>query len=159
HAGLARRGTVPRPPREGSGRGAPSRARGAGATLRRGLPRQARRHDLPPGLRRGLELGGAPRDLAPDRFRMAIQRRLPRRRLAPPVGALLALMTLGACAGGAAGVPDTCLLPAQRTVLIAELFFGRDVQGQRLVTEAEWSDFVAANVAPQFPDGFTVLDA
>jgi hypothetical protein len=43
-------------------------------------------------------------------------------------------------------------------MLVAELFFGRNVPGRAPVSEAEWTDFVARVVAPNFPDGFTVLD-
>ncbi len=42
---------------------------------------------------------------------------------------------------------------------VAQLLFGRNVADQVRVTEAEWSDFVAREVSPRFPDGFTVMDA
>jgi hypothetical protein len=44
-------------------------------------------------------------------------------------------------------------------VVVAELYFGRDVPRRALVSEAEWAEFVASAVTPRFPDGFTVLDA
>ncbi|HEV8680970.1 MAG TPA: DUF3574 domain-containing protein [Stellaceae bacterium] len=43
-------------------------------------------------------------------------------------------------------------------MVVAELFFGRNRDGQRVVSDAEWSDFLAAVVTPQFPDGLTVFD-
>jgi len=43
-------------------------------------------------------------------------------------------------------------------MLVAELFFGRDKAGRRVVADAEWSDFLAAVVTPNFPDGLTVFD-
>jgi hypothetical protein len=43
-------------------------------------------------------------------------------------------------------------------MLIAELFFGRDKDGRRNVSDAEWSDFLASVVTPSFPDGLTVFD-
>ena len=38
------------------------------------------------------------------------------------------------------------------------LYFGRDVRG-RILSEEEWQSFVAREIAPRFPAGFTVLDA
>lgn len=43
-------------------------------------------------------------------------------------------------------------------MLVAELFFGRDKNRRRNVSDAEWSDFLAAVVTPSFPDGLTVFD-
>ena len=42
---------------------------------------------------------------------------------------------------------------------VAQLLFGRNVADQVRVTETDWSDFVAREVSPRFPDGFTVVDA
>lgn len=38
--------------------------------------------------------------------------------------------------------------------MVADLLFGRS-----RVSEARWSRFLAAEVTPRFPDGFTVFDA
>ena len=43
-------------------------------------------------------------------------------------------------------------------MLVAELFFGRNIPGRGPLTEAEWTDFAATVVTPNFPDGFTVFD-
>jgi hypothetical protein len=43
-------------------------------------------------------------------------------------------------------------------MLVAELFFGRDIRGRGPLSEAEWADFAAQIVTPNFPDGFTVTD-
>ena len=43
-------------------------------------------------------------------------------------------------------------------MVVAELFFGRDKDGRRTVSDAEWSDFLASVVTPSFPDGHTVFD-
>jgi hypothetical protein len=43
-------------------------------------------------------------------------------------------------------------------MLVAELFFGRGNLGRALLTEAEWAEFTAQTIAPNFPDGFTVFD-
>jgi hypothetical protein len=40
----------------------------------------------------------------------------------------------------------------------AELIFGRSLKGRGTVGEAAWRRFVDQEIAPRFPDGFTVLD-
>ena len=54
--------------------------------------------------------------------------------------------------------PASCLLPTQHSMVIAELFFGRGVAGRAPLTAAEWRDFAARVVTPNFPLGFTVTD-
>lgn len=49
--------------------------------------------------------------------------------------------------------------PSLRMQQVAQLLFGRNVEGQVRVREVEWLDFVAREVTPRFPDGFTVIDA
>ncbi len=39
------------------------------------------------------------------------------------------------------------------------MFFGRGKPGGGAVSGEEWSDFLAAEVTPRFPDGLTVVDA
>ena len=65
-----------------------------------------------------------------------------------------------ALAGCAAPPPHSgaCLLPQQRRMLVAELFFGRTIPGRPPLTEAEWDRFAAEIVTPNFPLGFTVFD-
>ena len=43
-------------------------------------------------------------------------------------------------------------------MLVAELFFGRGMRERTPVSDAEWAEFEAQTVAPNFPDGFTVFD-
>ena len=43
-------------------------------------------------------------------------------------------------------------------MLVAELFFGRGMKGRAPVSDAEWADFVAQTVTPNFPNGFTAFD-
>ena len=43
---------------------------------------------------------------------------------------------------------------AQKPWVVADLLFGRPH-----VSEASWARFLAAEVTPRFPDGFTVVDA
>jgi len=56
-------------------------------------------------------------------------------------------------------LPYVCLLPAEKRMLVAELFFGRDIAGRASLSEAEWRAFAAEFVTPNFPDGFTAFDA
>ena len=72
--------------------------------------------------------------------------------------ALLALGAAGCAAAPEPSAPYACLLPAEHRMLVAELFFGRDRAGHRFVSDAEWADFLAGIVTPNFPDGLTVFD-
>jgi hypothetical protein len=59
---------------------------------------------------------------------------------------------------GTASTPDRCLLPGEERMLVAELFFGREKAGRRVVSDAEWTDFLGNVVTPNFPDGLTAFD-
>jgi hypothetical protein len=91
-------------------------------------------------------------------------RRLLAARRAVRVGLLLAL--LAGCASPERPVEKTTeqpapyvfLLPGEKRMLVAELFFGRNVPGRAPVSEKEWSDFTAQVITRYFPDGFTVFD-
>src|SRR5205085_6127042 len=54
--------------------------------------------------------------------------------------------------------PYTCVLSGEQRMLVAELFFGRNIPGRAPLTDAEWSEFAAQTITPNFPDGFTVFD-
>jgi hypothetical protein len=73
-----------------------------------------------------------------------------------------ALVALTGCTTGPeaqnAAQPYACLLPGEQRMLVAELFFGRDIAGRAPVTDLEWSEFAAQTITPNFPDGFTVFD-
>jgi hypothetical protein len=77
------------------------------------------------------------------------------------------LLLLAGCAEPAAQMPSTpalpapyqCVLPSEQRMLIAELFFGRNIKGGGFVTDVEWTKFAAEIVTPNFPDGFTAFDA
>jgi hypothetical protein len=49
-------------------------------------------------------------------------------------------------------------MPQQKPVVVAELFFGREITGRPKLTDREWEEFTARVVTPNFPDGFTVFD-
>ena len=51
-----------------------------------------------------------------------------------------------------------CRVPAKEMV-IADLLFGRNIEGRLGVTEARWARFVAAEITPRFPDGLTIVNA
>ena len=68
------------------------------------------------------------------------------------------LLLAGCAVPGDTVPPSACLLPNQKPMLVAELFFGRNVPGRAPVSEAEWADFVARVITPNFPDGFTAFD-
>ncbi|HLY44899.1 MAG TPA: DUF3574 domain-containing protein [Stellaceae bacterium] len=75
---------------------------------------------------------------------------------------MLLLWALAGCAAPpttpAAPAPYACLLPSERRMLVAELFFGRNLRGRAPLSEAEWAAFAADIVTPNFPQGFTVFD-
>ena len=70
-------------------------------------------------------------------------------------GALIALVL---CGCSTLGGPQVCLLPSQKPMIEVQLFFGRDIEGRAIVSDAEWADFAATTVAKDFPNGFTVSD-
>ena len=71
----------------------------------------------------------------------------------------IALLLLAGCAmPGETVPPSACLLPTQKPMLVAELFFGRNIPGRAPVSEAEWADFVTRVITPNFPDGYTVFN-
>jgi|SRR4028118_384285 Protein of unknown function (DUF3574). len=53
------------------------------------------------------------------------------------------------------------LLPSSNVEVFTrdELFFGRNKLGGEIVSDAEWQQFLDAEVTPRFPDGLTVVDA
>jgi hypothetical protein len=79
---------------------------------------------------------------------------------------LLAMFVAGCAEAPAASplaAPSTpalyvCLLPSEERMLVAELFFGRNIKGRGPLTDTEWAEFAADTITPNFPDGFTVFD-
>jgi hypothetical protein len=82
------------------------------------------------------------------------------------VGGLSRLLAAGVIAGSIGGcalephapAPYACLLPSERRMLVAELFFGRYIPGREPLKDAEWRAFAADTITPNFPDGFTEFD-
>jgi Protein of unknown function (DUF3574) len=77
-----------------------------------------------------------------------------------------ALLLLSGCAASSAQpTPElsppaayVCLLPEEQRMLVAELFFGRNIRGRGPLNDAEWAEFAAQTITPNFPDGFTFFD-
>ena len=76
------------------------------------------------------------------------------RRLAPS----LLVVFLSGCAASEQLAPNSCLLPSGQPTLVAELFFGRNIKERGPLTDAEWAEFAAQTITPNFPEGFTVFD-
>ena len=75
---------------------------------------------------------------------------------------LLHLAAAGALLAAAPAFAGTDSIPCESSLQmrqVAQLLFGRNVADKARVTEADWADFVAIEVSPRFPDGFTVVDA
>lgn len=78
----------------------------------------------------------------------------------------LSLTMLAACVASPAqltlpssqSAPYACLLSNEQRMLVAELFFGRNINGRQPLTDTEWAEFAAQIITPNFPDGFTVFD-
>ena len=66
------------------------------------------------------------------------------------------LLVMSAASAATDSIPCDASLQARQ---VAQLLFGRNVEDQLRVSESEWSDFVAREVTPRFPDGFTVVDS
>ena len=64
----------------------------------------------------------------------------------------LLVLVVGIATAGAQPAPQCS--GAQKSWVVADLLFGRT-----RVSETTWARFLAAEVTPRFPDGFTVLDA
>ena len=75
-------------------------------------------------------------------------------RLASTAAGIMLLVT----AAGESAESIACDGPL-RMQHVAQLLFGRNVEDQARVTEADFNGFVSREVSPRFPDGFTVLDA
>ena len=73
---------------------------------------------------------------------------------------LIAGLLLAGCAASPPATPieTACHSAGADRAQVAELFFGRSINGRPPLTDAEWDGFAADTITPHFPDGFTVLD-
>jgi hypothetical protein len=67
-------------------------------------------------------------------------------------------LLLLAPAVGAAAESVTCG-HSQEPRIVLQLLFGRGRGDDGGITQADWSGFVAHELTPRFPDGFTVIDS
>ena len=70
------------------------------------------------------------------------------------LAALLAAALLAACAAD----PAPPCTPGQRAAMLDTLYFGT-ARPQGEVTTPEWDGFVRNEIAPRFPQGYTLLEA
>jgi Protein of unknown function (DUF3574) len=68
-----------------------------------------------------------------------------------------AILLLLAPTIGVAAEPVTCS-HSQEPRIVVQLLFGRGKGDDGGITQADWSGFVANELTPRFPDGFTVID-
>ena len=68
--------------------------------------------------------------------------------------ALLLLSAAGCAVGGQYSCPG-----GMEKFTEINVYFGREKGDGAMVTEEEWSGFLADTVTPRFPDGLTVVDA
>jgi len=71
-----------------------------------------------------------------------------------PRAAVIGLVALMAGSAAASAQPTIQCNGSQKAWVVADLLFGR-----QHVSDAFWSRFLATEITPRFPDGFTVLDA
>jgi Protein of unknown function (DUF3574) len=77
------------------------------------------------------------------------------------VARIIATVLLAAALAGTSVEParaEGCSAPAAAMQQV-ELFFGTAVKGHAAVAPRAWSQFLAAEVTPRFPDGLTIFDA
>jgi hypothetical protein len=75
------------------------------------------------------------------------------------VRGIVAALLLLAAAGCAGHGPSFEPAPGTQALVRSELYFGRLRPDGTVVSDAEWRTFVAEEITPRFPDGFTVFDA
>lgn len=72
--------------------------------------------------------------------------------------AALLVVLLGRSGAPPARAQDPGCVRDQKPMVVIELVFGRNIASRFGVTEARWQRFVAREISPRFPDGYTVLD-
>lgn len=74
-----------------------------------------------------------------------------------PLAVVIASLSMSGCAGVPAPQAAVgCRLG--EAMVETQLFFGLSKPGGGTVSERDWQTFVAAEIAPRFPEGFSVLD-
>ena len=70
---------------------------------------------------------------------------------------MFVMATAIAMASPALAQHQACRAPL-KPMLRAELYFGRDIHGEQIVSDQEWARFLAHELTPRFPHGLTVVD-
>jgi Protein of unknown function (DUF3574) len=75
------------------------------------------------------------------------------------LGAVAPILFIGLLSveAGKAAAADRCRPPLEPWTQV-ELYFGRDVGGEAVVSEEAFRNFLAETVTPLFPDGLSVVD-
>ncbi|MBS1063109.1 DUF3574 domain-containing protein [Gluconobacter wancherniae] len=66
---------------------------------------------------------------------------------------------LGGCVVPVSVTPNLCRAMQATDMLQVHLMFGTSFHGGNLIAASDWDDFVAKEITPRFPAGFTVLDS
>lgn len=69
------------------------------------------------------------------------------------------VLVAGTNTSTAEGAATSCQLINGKSMMQAELLFGRRIAGHGRVSDDQWSDFLLREVTPRFPDGLTQLRA
>ncbi|MDP1749971.1 MAG: DUF3574 domain-containing protein [Reyranella sp.] len=69
-----------------------------------------------------------------------------------------ALLLAAGTQAGAQSPPSTTCTGSLKPAIELNLYFGRDIEAGGEVSEAQWAEFMAAEVTPRFPDGLSVLN-
>ena len=73
-----------------------------------------------------------------------------------PLAVLALAFSCAACVATPAPSERACHIGEQ--LVETQLFFGMSKPGGGMVSERDWQTFVAGEIAPRFPEGFSVLD-
>ena len=68
-------------------------------------------------------------------------------------------LALQGCGGGSVADPSDCRIKGAKSMLVAEMAFGRNIKGGPGVSDADWAEFQRETLTRAFPDGLTVIDA
>ena len=72
--------------------------------------------------------------------------------------AAAAFSAVGGLGSAPAARAEVCAAPTSAMQQV-EMYFGSSVKGLPVVSAQAWSQFLASEVTPKFPDGLTVFDA
>jgi len=62
-------------------------------------------------------------------------------------------VALQGCGGGSVADPSDCRIKGAKSMLVAEMAFGRNIKGGPGVSDADWAEFQRETLTRAFPDG------